>query len=532
MKYNRSYAAQIGRQQNRQHDDDAKRNSARAARRHPVVLSAPTPHAQDALSRALLATVALGLLTAPVAQAAMAGPLQAPRLPAGGGRRQLQQNDLPPCLQQIRYSYPTLKPVNMTAVLAAPHAVQSLITPLQWRQVTVNACGGQLVDPQVRLSYSFDTLPAAATSGRFVNPQRLSAAQRALRVQTLNEVSAHANVVFTEVPGTQADANIYMFVGDSLTAAGAEGGEESNLDGNHTYAAWLRGTTDSPSTNSDIPHEIGHALQLTHPFANTVNPSVTGVHLPIDGWNDNRAATVMSYSNSLCYPVPTHYGPLDMGALRTLYGAPPEAAGNGVYSLDDLSGVGGLQTEGGNNTWVAASSLPVFMNLGNGGNDVSVVLDPVRNVFNQSAVSLSPIGTMNHGDIADTAGGTLLGNGGDNRLRGSDNSDVIGGRGGNDHISTGAGQDTVWLEALAGNVVVDDFDVNQDRIATAFNAAPPTVSAIQSGGQAATQLVFAEGPTLVLLGVQPAQLDLQRLLTNFTPSPWPHQGGNCTLPQG
>ena len=319
------------------------------------------------------------------------------------------------------------------------------------------------------------------------------------------------------------------FVGDGLSVAPAEGGEESNLDTNHTYAAWLWGTQDNPQSPSDIEHEIGHVLQLVHPFAAPTSLSATGVHLPTAGWNDNRLSSVMSYSNSLCYPVATHYGPLDLAAQRLLYGTAADAAGGETYSLDAFSGVGGVQTTGSNNTFVASTPLQVFMNLGSSGNDVSVILDPHRSVFNQSALSIDPTCVMNHGDIANTGGGSLLGNAYDNRLVGSDAADLIGGRGGQDRIFTGAGRDTVWLEAVPGQVVVEDFDPENDVLATAFDAAPPSVSAVIYEGQVAAELAFAEGPTVVLLGVPLEALDLQRhLLRNVNPD-MPHQGGNCTL---
>lgn len=529
MKRINSYSVQVGRHHNRLHDDDATRSSSRYARRHPqpAVCTPARGPAGDALSRALWATVALGLITAPAAQAAMAGPM-VPR-PAGGGRRALQDAGVSalPCAQQIGSSYPTLQMVNVTQALQAPPAVQALITTSRWQQVTANGCGTQVPDPQVRLTYAFDTLPADANSGKFNKPQLLSPAQRAVRRQVLAEIAQNTNTAFTEVPGPNADANIYMFVTDGLNNPTAELGEQSNIDNNHTYAAWTTGTQDLPQYRSTIWHELGHVMQLGHPFAGS--SSATGYHLPVDGWPDDEALTVMSYSLSVCYPIATHYGPLDLDALSLLYGPAPQATGGQSYLLDDSMGVGGLRTTGRGNTLVASTNRSVAVNLGNTGNDVSVLQQSSRNIYTQAVMSLSPSSIVENGDISDTLGGTLVGNALDNILVGSDGDDLIGGRGGNDRITTGAGRDTVWLEALPSTVVVEDFDVENDRVATSFDAGSPSLSAIVQDGVPSTALSFAGGPTAVLLGVLPQSVDLQRHLQRNVSVNLPYQGGNCTL---
>ena len=63
-------------------------------------------------------------------------------------------------------------------------------------------------------------------------------------------------------------------------------------------------------------HEIGHALGLKHPFStNFYNSSVLS-----DAY-DNVSQTVMAYRNTYD-PSPTHLGPIDIQAIRKLYGSP------------------------------------------------------------------------------------------------------------------------------------------------------------------------------------------------------------------
>ena len=181
-------------------------------------------------------------------------------------------------------------------------------------------------------------------------------------------------------------------------------------------------------------HEIGHALGLRHP--RNVDAA--------DAWatqllsqNDRTALTVMSQTTSSDGLFRADWGPLDVLALRYLYGASNPSAGDSVYRLSGAAAASQttLIDDGGIDT-LDASDVPYA---------VSIDLQPGR----FSSIGLSPGGFAGVDNLAlpsstaiENATGSalddvLLGNGLNNRLKGGQ---------GNDWINGGSGADTAAFD--------------------------------------------------------------------------------------
>ena len=181
-------------------------------------------------------------------------------------------------------------------------------------------------------------------------------------------------------------------------------------------------------------HEIGHALGLRHP-RNVDSGDTWTTQLMTQ--HDRTALTVMSQTPSPDGLFRADWGPLDVNALRYLYGASTLSAGDSVYRLSGAAAASQttLIDDGGTDT-LDASDVPYA---------VSIDLQPGR----FSSIGLSPGGFAGVDNLAlpsstviENATGSalddvLLGNALDNRLKGGK---------GNDWINGGDGADTAVFD--------------------------------------------------------------------------------------
>jgi Ca2+-binding RTX toxin-like protein len=176
-------------------------------------------------------------------------------------------------------------------------------------------------------------------------------------------------------------------------------------------------------------HEIGHALGLKHP--RNVDPQDKWAKETVADF-DQTVFTIMSQNKSPDGLYRSEFGPLDILALRYLYGATSSNTGNDVYKLGD--GQSNAQTtihdDGGLDTITAAALLTgVNINLKPGSfSSIGFNQNGFTSVNNLIISSTSVIENLNGSNFDDV----LIGNDADNRLNGALGNDWIEGGPGND----------------------------------------------------------------------------------------------------
>jgi hypothetical protein len=267
---------------------------------------------------------------------------------------------------------------------------------------------------------------------------------------------------------------------DHRTAFDASGDVFLNLDG-------------APGGTADfglLLHEIGHALGLKHPFE--VVASVVDLHDEVlDASLDTTAQTVMSYTGA----PPTALGPLDIAAVRAIYGladAPDEAwdwnanrqrlTQTGTAAGDTLIGISVRDTmegRGGHDRLFGLDDADVLN--GGGGDD-----------------------TLHGGSGKDK----LSGGEGADWLEGGDGADRLTGGAGNDYLIGGAGKDRFIFADGFGWDGIADFADGQDTLQ--FNGLPGIARAadlaITDDGFGNAIVVAGASGTLTVFGVAAAAL--------------------------
>jgi Ca2+-binding RTX toxin-like protein len=202
-------------------------------------------------------------------------------------------------------------------------------------------------------------------------------------------------------------------------------------------------------------HEIGHALGLRHP-RNVDSADAWTTQLMTQ--HDRTALTVMSQTPSPDGLFRADWGPLDVNALRYLYGASTLSIGDSVYPLSGAAAASQttLIDDGGVDT-LDASGVPYA---------VSMDLQPGR----FSSLGLSPGGFAGVDNLAlpsstviENATGSplddvLLGNALDNRLQGGRGNDWINGGSGADTAAFDGPISAYAISAAFGKVFVEARD--------------------------------------------------------------------------
>lgn len=176
-------------------------------------------------------------------------------------------------------------------------------------------------------------------------------------------------------------------------------------------------------------HEIGHALGLRHP-RNTDPGEAWPVQLR--ELDDRSALSVMSQAPSADGLFRSDWGPLDVLALRHLYGSRLQRAGDDVYRLGPREGNGQttLVDDGGIDT-LDASALAAGVSIRLVPGSLSSVGVTAAGVFGVENLAL-PSGTWIENAIGSPFDDFIAGNDLDNRLEGGRGNDWIEGGGGRD----------------------------------------------------------------------------------------------------
>ena len=174
-------------------------------------------------------------------------------------------------------------------------------------------------------------------------------------------------------------------------------------------------------------HEIGHALGLSHPKAESSSTTATVL---LDEWNDN-GYTVMSSYQSPSKLWQSWFGALDIQALQSLYGTGrPLATGNDSYMYGNSQGqsLSTLRDAGGTDFLdLSKNSLGAYVDLKPGSfSSIGITAQgygAYNNVFIDSSTTIENVIGTAYDDV-------IYGNDADNLIYEWGGNDVIDGRGG------------------------------------------------------------------------------------------------------
>jgi Ca2+-binding RTX toxin-like protein len=330
------------------------------------------------------------------------------------------------------------------------------------------------------LSYSFDGPGSLFASGygdgEYKDCYFLSPTEKAGVSSALAKWSGLANLTFVQVTDGQTVGDLRF--GITSVNAADENGHAYLPDGSPEGGdVWLSAqnwhtnpsTVVAPGTYDYLTliHEIGHALDLKHPFED---------YPQLDGQNaqyDNYSYTVMSYTakyglnNNYASFYPTTPMYFDIQAIQDLYGAKPHNDGDTVYSFSSTGHYWRtIDDSGGYDTIAVTGLAPVRIDLRawsgsgpvTGWSDIGAPITFSNGSHQYATVMLS----------ARTIIEKAIGGGGNDQITGNAVPNTIVGRAGND-VLTGIGtDDTFKFGAGFGHDIITDFSAgatNNDFIA-------------------------------------------------------------------
>lgn len=284
---------------------------------------------------------------------------------------------------------------------------------------------------------TFSFVQQAPTAGVGASGFRaFSAAEQQVVRNLLAGTAALSGLSFTEVAETGGQVGQIRFgVSQQAKTKGVSWLPQQSGAGDQAGDVWMdRESMADLSPGQEgfaaLLHEIGHALGLRHP-RNTDPGEAWAVQLR--ELDDRSALSVMSQTPSADGLFRSEWGPLDVLALRHLYGSRLQQTGNDVHRLGAREGNGQttLVDDGGIDT-LDASALGAGVSLRLVPGSLSSVGVTAAGVFGVENLAL-PTSTWIEHAIGTPFDDLVVGNVLDNRLEG--------GRG-NDWIEGGAGRDT------------------------------------------------------------------------------------------
>lgn len=304
-------------------------------------------------------------------------------------------------------------------------------------------------------------------------------AQQDLTRKLLAYISSVANIEFVQSSKTDPGYTIVFGNNEQTGSAGyaaaidAEQGTPLLLDYDARFQDPAR--DDGLAFSTTVLHELGHALQLKHPFSHADAGGDLGQGPFLPAAEDVKSLSIMSYTFDPGVRGYTGYSPFDLAALHYAYGVAPGArAGDDRYVLDE-GGMNMLWDGAGRDT-IDGSALT---------RDLVLDLRPgYWGYIGAQAETISAAGqvTINFGSVFEAA----IGGSGHDRLTGNDADNSLTGGAGNDSLVGGAGLDHALYSGKRADYAI------------ARSGAGATVTAGSSGeGQDSLQgverLLFSDG---------------------------------------